>query len=188
MKLSETSLPGVLLVEPAVFEDDRGFFMETFNATRYASAGIAEAFVQDNLSFSARDVLRGLHLQNPNPQCKLVQVLQGEVFDVVVDVRVESPSFGRWIGMTLSAANKRQIYLPAGFAHGFCVTSTTALFAYKCSAPYDAESELSIAWNDPQIGIDWPVDTPSLSTRDAAAPHLAGMDKAILPHYTGSAG
>lgn len=188
MKVSDTPLPGVLLIEPAVFEDSRGFFMETFHAERYAGAGVPGPFVQDNLSFSERGVLRGLHLQNPNPQGKLVYVLQGEVFDVAVDVRAGSPDFGRWAGEMLSSANKRQVYIPQGFAHGFCVVSETALIAYKCTGPYNAESELTVAWNDPQIGIEWPVDQPLLSAKDAAAPCLADMDPDLLPRYPGGAG
>ncbi len=177
-----------MLVETMVFGDDRGFFMETYNAKRYTEAGFAEPFVQDNLSFSARGVLRGLHLQNPNPQGKLIYVLQGEVFDVAVDVRVGSPQFGEWAGVTLSGKNRRQLYIPEGFAHGFCVTSDTALFAYKCTDLYHAEAELSIAWDDPQIGIDWPVENPSLSDKDAAAPRLADMDQTTLLLYPGHAG
>ena len=186
MKISETSLAGVMRVEPMVFEDDRGFFLETYNALRYAEAGIAEPFVQDNLSFSARGVLRGLHLQNPSPQGKLVYVLQGEVFDVAVDVRVGSPHFGHWAGVKLSGDNRQQLYIPEGFAHGICVTSDTALFAYKCTGLYNVEAELSIAWNDPQIGIDWPVDIPSLSDKDTAAPRLADVDQTTLPLYPGN--
>ena len=183
MKVMATSLPDVLLIEPAVFGDGRGFFLETYNALRYAESGIREPFVQDNLSSSRRGVLRGLHLQNPGGQGKLVYVLQGEVFDVAVDLRVGSPTFRAWTGMTLSSDNKHQAFIPPGFGHGFCVISDTALFAYKCTAPYDPASELSVAWNDPEIGIDWPIDTPVLSAKDAAAPRLADVNREALPRY-----
>jgi dTDP-4-dehydrorhamnose 3,5-epimerase len=177
-----TPLPGVLVIEPKVFGDDRGFFMETWQAERYADAGLPP-FVQDNLSFSARGVLRGLHYQEPGPQGKLVQVLQGEVFDVAVDIRHGSPTFGTWHGVTLSAANKRQFWVPAGFAHGFVVTSETALFAYKVSAPYRPEYDHSLRWDDPDIGIAWPVTEPTLSAKDQAAPPLAEVPENELPRY-----
>lgn len=188
MKVTETALPGVLLIEPVVFNDDRGFFMETYNKIHYADAGIVANIAQENLSFSERDVLRGLHLQNPNGQGKLVYVLQGEIFDAVVDVRVGSPDFGCWTGTTISDENKYQLYVPEGFAHGFCVTSETALVAYSCTDFYDPGSEISIAWNDPGIAIDWPIVAPSLSIKDAAAPCLADMDSALLPRFTGGSG
>lgn len=188
MKVRETPLPGVLMVEPEVFGDGRGLFFETYRAQRYAEAGIPASFVQDNVSLSERGVLRGLHLQNPNPQGKLIYVLQGEVFDVAVDVRVGSPTFARWTGTVLSGENKLQLYVPEGFAHGFCVLSETALFAYKCTDVYTPASELSIFWNDPAIGIEWPVDGPLLSPRDAAAPRLADIDPGRLPRYAGSGG
>lgn len=183
MNVIETELPGVLLLEPKVFGDARGFFMETYHSKRYRDAGIREEFVQDNLSFSAKGVLRGLHFQKPNAQGKLVYVLQGEVFDVAVDIRKGSPQFGKWFGKVLSAENKRQLYIPPGFAHGFVVTSETALFAYKCSELYDPASERSIIWNDPGIGIDWPLRQPALSGKDAAAPTLAAIDRSFLPEY-----
>ena len=185
MKVIETKLPGVLIVEPKVFGDARGYFLESFQAARYAEAGMAGPFVQDNLSFSRRGILRGLHLQNPRPQGKLVQVLQGEVFDVAVDVRVGSPTFGQWEGVVLSQENARQLYVPPGFAHGFLVTSETALFAYKCTDYYTPQSELSILWNDPDIGIEWPRIEPQLSAKDAAGLRLADIDSARLPKYTG---
>ena len=188
MQVSNTLLTDVLLLEPDVFGDNCGFFMETYNANRYAEAGIAEPFVQDNLSYSSYGVLRGLHLQNPNSQGKLVYVLQGSVFDVAVDVRVGSPQFGQWFGTLLSDENKRQLYVPGGFAHGFCVTSETALFAYKCTDVYNAAAELSIAWDDPQIGINWPVESPSLSEKDAAARRLAELDQQVLPVILGRGG
>jgi dTDP-4-dehydrorhamnose 3,5-epimerase len=179
----ETDLPGVLVFEPKVFGDARGFLMEGWNARRYAEAGLPERFVQDNLSLSARGVLRGLHFQNPNPQGKLVSVLQGEVFDVAVDIRVGSPTFGRWTGVTLSADNKRQLYVPPDFAHAFVVTSENALFSYKCTDYYDPAAEGSIIWNDPDIGIEWPLDAPTLSEKDLAAPTLAGTPRGGLPRY-----
>lgn len=185
MKIIETRLPGVLIVEPKVFGDARGYFMESFQAERYAEAGIAGPFVQDNLSFSRRGILRGLHLQNPRPQGKLVQVLQGEVFDVAVDVRVGSPTFGQWEGVILSAENARQYYVPPGFAHGFVVTSETALFAYKCTDYYMPQSEISLLWNDSDIGIEWPVTEPQLSAKDAAGVRLADIDPARLPRFQG---
>lgn len=185
MKIIETRLPGVLIVEPKVFGDARGYFMESFQAERYAAAGIAGPFVQDNLSFSRRGILRGLHLQNPRPQGKLVQVLQGEVFDVAVDVRVGSPTFGQWEGVILSAENARQYYVPPGFAHGFVVTSETALFAYKCTDYYMPQSEISLLWNDSDIGIEWPVTEPQLSVKDAAGLLLADIDPARLPKFQG---
>ncbi len=183
MNVIETDLPGVLILEPRVFGDDRGFFMETWNGRRYEELGIPNTFVQDNLSFSARGVLRGLHFQNPQAQGKLVSVLRGEVFDVAVDVRVGSPTFGRWTGATLSAENKRQFWVPPDFAHGFVVTSEDALFSYKCTDYYAPEHDGSVLWNDPDIGIDWPTDVPTLSDKDRNAPPLAGMPEGSLPAY-----
>ena len=183
MNVIETDLPGVLILEPRVFGDDRGFFMETWNGRRYEELGIPNPFVQDNLSFSARGVLRGLHFQNPQAQGKLVSVLRGEVFDVAVDVRVGSPTFGRWTGATLSAENKRQFWVPPDFAHGFVVTSEDALFSYKCTDYYAPEHDGSVLWNDPDIGIDWPTDVPTLSDKDRNAPPLAGMPEGSLPAY-----
>ena len=183
MNAIETRHPEVLLIEPKVFGDERGFFMETWNAERYEEAGVPTRFAQDNLSFSRRGVLRGLHFQNPDGQGKLVYVLQGEVFDVAVDVRVGSPRFGDWVSATLSAENKRQIWIPEGFAHGFLVLSETALFAYKCTAPYNGSAEASVLWNDPEIGIEWPVESPTLSDKDRDAPRLAEMPSERLPRY-----
>jgi dTDP-4-dehydrorhamnose 3,5-epimerase len=157
--------------------------METWQADRYAEAGIHGPFVQDNLTFSQRGVLRGLHFQHPNAQGKLVQLLQGEVFDVAVDIRVNSPTFGRWIGYTLSAKNKCQLWVPKGFAHGFCVTSETALFAYKCTALYMPEHERSLRWDDPAIGIHWPIKTPLLSAKDSQAVSLSAIPLELLPIY-----
>ena len=185
MKVERTALPGVLILEPKVFGDARGFFMETWNRSRYAEGGLPGEFVQDNVSYSRHGVLRGLHYQSPRAQGKLVHVLEGEVFDVAVDVRVGSPTFGRWAGATLSAQNRRQLWIPPGFAHGFCVTGETALFCYKCTELYAPEHEGSILWNDPAIGIAWPLEHPTLSAKDAAAPPLAAVSPARLPTLTG---
>ena len=183
MNVVETSLPGVLIIEPKVFGDERGFFMETWNGRRYEEAGLPGRFVQDNLSYSARGVLRGLHFQNPQPQGKLVSVLRGEVFDVAVDVRVGSPTFGEWTSVTLSAENKRQFYVPPDFAHGFLVTGEDAIFFYKCTDYYAPSSEGILLWNDPEIGIEWPTDAPTLSERDGKAPPLREMPEGSLPRY-----
>lgn len=172
MKIQDTALSGALIIEPKVFGDSRGYFLETYNQDRYREAGIDLDFVQDNLSFSRKGTLRGLHFQNPRSQGKLVYVLEGEVFDVAVDIRGDSPTFGRWVGVTLSSENKRQFYVPPGFAHGFCVTSETALFAYKCTDLYAPECEAAILWCDEEIGIDWPIPEPLLSEKDKAAPRL----------------
>lgn len=185
MKVIATELEGVLLLEPKFFSDARGFFIETWNQERYREAGISLPFVQDNLSRSARGTLRGLHLQQPFAQGKLVQAIVGEVFDVAVDVRVGSPTFGRWVGATLSETNKHQLYVPPGFAHGFCVTSEHALFAYKCTDLYHPEAECSVAWNDPDIGIEWPVKEPRLSPKDSAALRLRDIAMEKLPRYHG---
>jgi len=185
MKVSGTDLPGVVLVEPTVFDDPRGLFYESWSDARYAAAGMAGAFVQDNVSRSTHGTLRGLHLQHPHGQAKLVYVLVGEVFDVAVDVRVGSPHFGQWTGATLSESNRHQLYLPPGFAHGFCVVSDTALFAYKCTDYYHRETEIAVAWNDPDIGIRWPITEPSLSKNDRTGLPLAALrDK--LPQYRAS--
>lgn len=180
MQIHETEIAGVLLIEPKVFGDARGFFMELWNQERYQAAGLNVGFVQDNLSRSQRGTLRGLHFQNPNPQGKLVHVLEGEVFDVAVDIRPNSPTFGRWVGYTLSAENRRQLYIPPGLAHGFCVTSETALFAYKCTDFYRPAHEGAIAWDDPQLAIDWPVREPLLSNRDRNAPRLCEVPRERL--------
>lgn len=183
MNVIETKLPGVLVIEPDVFGDARGFFMESFNDRRYAEAGIPEHFVQDNLSYSARGVLRGLHFQNPKPQGKLVSVLEGEVFDVAVDIRVGSPTFGEWTGVRLSSENRRQFWVPPDFAHGFVVTSEAALFFYKCTGYYAPECEGTVLWNDPEIEIKWPIESPTLSEKDRAAAPLSGMPEGSLPRY-----
>ena len=183
MEVIETNLPGVLVIEPKVFGDERGFFMETWNEARYKEAGLPHEFVQDNLSFSQHGVLRGLHFQNPNQQGKLVYVLMGEVFDVAVDIRVGSPHFGEWTGTTLSAENKRQLYVPEGFAHGFLVTGDSALFVYKCTDHYNGQAEASVLWNDPDVGIEWPTGQPTLSEKDRIAPPLSEMPEKQLPKY-----
>jgi dTDP-4-dehydrorhamnose 3,5-epimerase len=166
MNVLTCELPGLLILEPKVFGDSRGFFMETWNLRRYREAGIPLDFVQDNISFSRRGTLRGLHFQNPTAQGKLLHVLQGEVFDVAVDIRQSSPTFGKWHGLTLSAENKRQFYIPPGFAHGFAVLSETALFQYKCTDFYTPSCEVTLQWDDPNVGIKWPVDSPLLSDKD----------------------
>jgi dTDP-4-dehydrorhamnose 3,5-epimerase len=185
VKITHMSLPEVLLIEPKRLGDARGYFLESWHEERYAAAGIKLGFVQDNLSRSAHGILRGLHLQHPNDQGKLVYVLAGEVFDVAVDVRVGSPSFGKWTGTLLSSEDHRQLWIPPGFAHGFCVTSETAMFAYKCTAPYSATDELGMTWNDPAVAIPWPVAQPQLSAKDKALPRLAEIDPARLPRYQG---
>lgn len=174
----ETDLPGVLVVEPRVFGDERGFFFESFNAETFAAAGLPTAFVQDNHSRSQRGVLRGLHFQNPEPQGKLVRVTAGAVFDVAVDLRRSSPHFGRWTGVELSAANKRMLWVPEGFAHGFLCLEDDTDFLYKCTAPYRPAHDHSIRWDDPDIGIDWPLSgmIPSLSGKDQAGGSLADAE------------
>ena len=175
MKVTPCDLAGLLLIEPAVFGDNRGFFLESWNQRRYREAGIAQDFVQDNFSFSGRGTLRGLHFQNPLPQGKLVSVWQGEVWDVAVDVRRQSPTFGQWFGITLSAENRRQFYVPPGFAHGFVVVSESALFHYKCTETYSPKDELGFRWDDPEIGIKWPTSNPILSKRDASSPLFSAL-------------
>jgi len=180
MKLTETDLRGVLIIEPRSFGDDRGYFMETWNESRYGSEKIPTRFVQDNVSFSKKGVLRGLHFQNPKPQGKLVSVLQGEVFDVVVDLRIDSPTFKKWWGTNLSSENKKQVFIPPGFAHGFLVLSESALFFYKCTDFYSPESELTLLWNDPEVGINWPMKNPVVSEKDARGLKLAEIEKGRL--------
>lgn len=183
MKVTKTPLSGALVFEPQVFGDERGYFMETWNYHRYKECGLDVKFVQSNISKSSQGVLRGLHFQNPNPQGKLVQVLEGEVFDVAVDIRLGSPTYGQWHAEILSFENKRQFYIPEGFAHGFCVLSDSAVFAYMCTNIYDAKADNSILWNDSEINIDWPLDKPSLSQKDAEAKSLAQFTKDQLPQY-----
>ena len=170
--VTQTPLPGVVIVEPRVFEDDRGFFLESFNASDFANAGLPTNFVQDNHSCSTRGVLRGLHYQHPSWQGKLVRALVGEIFDVAVDIRRDSRHFGEWFGVTLSASNRKQLYVPAGFAHGFCVVSEISEMAYKCTSLYMPEDDAGVLWNDPDIGIEWPIYDPILSGKDAVAPRL----------------
>jgi dTDP-4-dehydrorhamnose 3,5-epimerase len=179
MRVTATDLPGVLVIEPAVHRDGRGFFVETYHADRYREHGIAAPFVQDNHSQSTANTLRGLHLQLRRPQGKLIRVIEGDVFDVAVDVRRGSPTFGRWVGVALSARDFTQVYVPPGFAHGFCVLSDIAQVEYKCTELYDPTSEIGIAWNDPAIAIAWPVANPLLSKRDAAHPTLAELGDAL---------
>jgi dTDP-4-dehydrorhamnose 3,5-epimerase len=181
MKVTPTRLPEVLVVEPRVFRDARGTFFETWSAARYAEAGISGPFVQDNLSRSTRGVLRGLHLQHPHGQGKLVSVLDGEVFDVAVDVRTSSPTFRQWVGVTLSRDNGLQLWIPAGFAHGFCVLSDEATFHYKCTDAYHPECESTVRWDDPDLAIAWPVPEPVLGDKDRAAPRLADIPRERLP-------
>lgn len=174
MNVVALELPGVKLIEPKVFGDSRGFFLETWNAERYAAAGIPGPFVQDNLSRSARNTVRGLHFQDPNPQGKLVSCLSGAVWDVVAEVRRDSPHFGKWIGVELSAENRRQLWVPRGYAHGFAVLSDFADFAYKVDAPYSPKDEKIVRWNDPALAIEWKIDPAAaiLSARDAGAETL----------------
>ena len=181
MKIIETELPGCLIVEPKVFGDDRGFFYESFNLDRFSEHGLAPRFLQGNVSFSGRGVLRGLHFQSPKPQGKYVTVLQGEVWDVAADIRPDSPTYGRWTGVVLNAHNHRHFWIPPGFAHGFVVLSETALFSYLCTETYDAAADAAIRWDDPTLAIDWPVSSPSLSAKDAAAPFLSEVPAERLP-------
>lgn len=184
MRRIETALPGVYIIEPKVWGDERGYFYEAYRADRLAEQGIALAFVQDNVSYSRRGVLRGLHVQHPHAQGKLAQVLAGEVFDVAVDIRRGSPTYGSWAGVTLSAENKRQLWIPPGFAHGFLVTGETALFVYKNTDYYSPETELSVRWDDPDIGIEWPLEgSPELSKKDSEAAHLSEIPRERLPGY-----
>jgi dTDP-4-dehydrorhamnose 3,5-epimerase len=172
MKSTETELPGVLLIEPDVYRDGRGFFLETYQHDRYVAGGVPGSFVQDNHSHSVYGTLRGLHAQRRRPQGKLVRAVVGEMFDVAVDIRRGSPTFGRWVGVVLSGENFRQIYIPPGYAHGFCVLSERVHVEYKCTDYYDPGHELALSWRDPEVGIRWPVAEPVLSPRDAAAPTL----------------
>lgn len=182
MKATPTDLPGVVIIEPRVFSDARGFFFESYNAERYAQAGLPPVFVQDNHSSSVRGTIRGLHYQLRRPQGKLFRVLRGAVFDVAADIRRGSPTFGRWTGVELSAENKRQVFIPAGFAHGFCVTSDGAEVEYKCTDVYVADDQHGVLWNDPTIGVRWPVTTPVLSDQDKGFLPLMS-DRADLPVY-----
>jgi len=181
MQVVATELPEVLIVEPKLFGDQRGFFLETYQLGRYVESGIVRPFVQDNLSRSSYGVLRGLHLQNPVAQGKLVTVLRGRVLDAAVDVRIGSPTFGRHVAVELSEENRRQLWVPRGFAHGFVVLSETVDFFYKCDNAYSPKDEVSVRWDDPAIGINWGISDPSLSAKDMAAPLLADVQN--LPQY-----
>ncbi|MBI4878346.1 MAG: dTDP-4-dehydrorhamnose 3,5-epimerase [Planctomycetes bacterium] len=172
MEFQQTSLPGVIVIVPRVFEDARGFFLESYQAARFAAAGIRAPFVQDNHSRSLRGTLRGLHAQHRRPQGKLVRAVRGEVFDVAVDARKGSPTFGRWLGERLSESNRKLIYVPPGFIHGFCVLSESAEVEYKCTDYYDPGGELTVIWNDPDIGVAWPIADPELSAKDRAGKRL----------------
>jgi dTDP-4-dehydrorhamnose 3,5-epimerase len=172
MKFLPTEIPDVVVVELDVHRDERGFFVESYHAEKFARGGIEARFVQDNHSRSVRGTLRGLHAQDRRPQGKLVRTLVGTIFDVAVDVRPASKTFGRWVGVELAADSFRALWIPAGFAHGFCVLSDVAEVEYKCTDVYDAEGQLAIAWNDPEIGVRWPIDHPILSPKDASAPRL----------------
>jgi len=183
MKVVPTAIPEVLLVEPRVFGDDRGHFLETYHARRYGESHIPSEFVQDNLSHSRRGVLRGLHYQWGHPQGKLVMVVEGEIFDVAVDIRRGSPTFGQWVGATLSSRDYRQLYIPEGFAHGFCVTSDHATVCYKCTELYSPEEDRGICWNDPTLAISWPVTDPILSGKDRRLPTLADLPAQHIPTY-----
>lgn len=183
MKVVETDLPGCVVIEPRVFGDERGYFFESWNQPRYAEHGLDMRFVQGNVSRSVRGVLRGLHYQWPNPQGKLVSVLEGEVWDVAIDIRRGSPHFGRWTAAVLSADNKRQLWIPEGFAHGFVTLSEQALFTYLCTAVYDAQADANIRWDDAELAIDWPVSAPSLSDKDERAPFLGDIAEDKLPVY-----
>lgn len=184
MRFCRTSIPGVVLVEPDVHRDDRGYFLETFHAGKYGQAGIPERFVQDNQSVSVRNTLRGLHMQVRRPQGKLVRAVAGEIWDVAVDLRPGSPTFGRWTAATLTGEDFKQFYVPAGCAHGFCVLSETAQVQYKCTELYDPADEVTIAWNDPALAVAWPVQQPILSKRDEAAAPLSAVWPGIAGvHY-----
>jgi dTDP-4-dehydrorhamnose 3,5-epimerase len=182
VKVTPTALPEVLLIEPRVFPDSRGHFFESWVGPRYHEAGITEPFVQDNSSRSTRDTLRGLHFQEPKGQGKLITVLSGRIFDVAVDVRTDSPRYREWIGIELDGDDPKQLWVPPGFAHGFCVLSEQADFMYKCTEYYAPETERSIRWNDPELAIDWPLEAPILSEKDAEAPFLA--DALVLPRMS----
>ena len=183
MKIIPTSLEDVLLIEPDIFKDSRGFFMETYQKQKYATKSMDCSFVQDNLSFSNKHTLRGLHYQLNHPQAKLICVVKGAIFDVAVDIRYGSPTFGQWTGAELSDANMRQLFVPKGFAHGFCVISETAYVIYKCSDFYAPEDEQGILWSDPDIDITWPSSSPVLSLKDKQLACLKDLHKKLLPMY-----
>ncbi|MCQ4814648.1 dTDP-4-dehydrorhamnose 3,5-epimerase [Cloacibacillus evryensis] len=180
MKVHTTGFPGLIFIEPRIFGDSRGWFYESWNKERYAEIGITDDFVQDNVSFSSYGVLRGLHYQKPYTQGKLVSVLQGKVWDVVVDLRKSSPTFGKWQGFTLTGEGKEQLYVPKGFAHGFCVLSETTLFQYKCTDKYSPESEQGVMWNDETLNIPWPVENPVISEKDTRHPMFHALTDDLL--------
>lgn len=182
MRFRETEIDGVILIEPDLYEDDRGFFLETYHEGKYREGGVRASFVQDNHSRSTRGTLRGLHAQHPRAQGKLVRVIEGEIYDVAVDARRGSPSYGRHAGVVLSAENFLQLYVPPGLLHGFCVTSEIAQVEYKCSEVYYKEDELSVLWNDPEIGIEWPIRDPLLSEKDRKAPRLSEVQERLLDY------
>ena len=184
MKVTQTDLPGCVVIEPRVFTDDRGYFFESFNHDKLAVHCLQPTFVQGNVSCSTQGVLRGLHYQWPRPQGKYVSVVEGEAWDVAVDIRRGSPQFGRWTGVVLSAENRRHLWIPEGFAHGFVTLSERAIFTYLCTDTYDASADANIRWDDPQLAIDWPVSAPSLSDKDAGAPLLEQVAQDRLPIYT----
>jgi len=172
LRVTPTAIPDVLIIEPDIYEDERGFFLETYHEKRYRDMGIDVPFVQDNFAYSKKNVLRGLHYQSPNDQAKLVQVVHGEIFDVAVDIRKSSSSYGKWVGKNLSALNRRQLFIPEGFAHGYCVLSDVAIFQYKCSRLYSPGNEKGIIWNDKSLQIDWPVQNPIISQKDLGLPYF----------------
>ena len=183
MKIITTSIAGILIIEPETFQDKRGFFMETYNRNRYKASGINATFVQDNLSHSLKNTVRGLHFQIKHPQSKLIQVISGEIFDVAVDLRPGSATFGKWTGIHLSDENRRQVFIPVGFAHGFCVLSESALFYYKCSDFYAPDDEGGIIWSDPDIGIEWPVINPIISEKDKQYQKCSRLNADQLPSF-----
>lgn len=183
MKVIETRLPGALIIEPDVFGDSRGFFYESYHQAKFRAAGLDVRFVQSNVSSSSCGVLRGMHYQWPNPQGKLVSVLAGEVYDVALDIRHGSPTFGQWEAALLTAENHRHFWIPEGFAHGFCVLSETAVFTYQCTALYEPAHDRGIRWNDAALGIDWPVTDPLLSDKDSRTPLLTDVPLEALPRY-----
>lgn len=183
MKVHDTKLQGVLIIEPRVFSDNRGVFFESWNQNRYRDLGLPSNFVQDNISISQKGVLRGLHFQQPKGQGKLVQVLEGEIFDVAVDLRVGSPTFKQWIGVNLSAKNHHQLWIPEGFAHGFCVMGDRAMVSYKTSEFYYPENEVTVLWNDPELRIDWPISSATLSSKDLKGLALSEIPQNKLPTF-----
>ncbi len=183
MNIKPLEIPDVLHIEPRIFSDDRGYFLESYNRDSYLAAGLTATFGQDNVSLSKRGVVRGLHFQYPRPQGKLVSALTGEVFDVAVDIRTGSPTFGKWVGAYLSAEKGNQLYIPEGFAHGFCVVSDSAILQYKCTDFYVPEADRGIRWDDPDFAVVWPVETPILSPKDQTAPLYSQLDLNALPSF-----